>query len=77
MIRYSASRLGEGISTRQGLELLATQEEIAPGTEDAMSWMVSDSPSAVEGWLARAEEIRDAALRAPRVMPIDRETSGP
>jgi len=32
---------------------------------------------AVEDCLARAEEIRDAALRAPRVMPIDREKSGP
>jgi predicted naringenin-chalcone synthase len=42
VIRYSASRLGEGNSTRKGLELLATQEEIAPGTEEAMSWMVSD-----------------------------------
>lgn len=41
VIRYSASRLGEGSSARKGLELLATQEEIAPGTEDAMSWMVS------------------------------------
>ncbi|NTV73348.1 MAG: naringenin-chalcone synthase [Holophaga sp.] len=37
VIRYSVSR-AEG----PGLELLATREEIAPETTDAMTWMVSD-----------------------------------
>ena len=40
LIRYSASRAGDGV--RNGLELIATHEEIVPGTEDAMTWMVSD-----------------------------------
>jgi predicted naringenin-chalcone synthase len=42
VIRYSASRLGEGAPVANGLELIATREEIVPNTEDAMSWMVSD-----------------------------------
>lgn len=37
VIRYAVSR-AEG----PGLELLATREEIAPETTDAMTWMVSD-----------------------------------
>lgn len=42
VIRYSASPAGAGHPARQGLELLATREEIVPGTEDAMTWIVSD-----------------------------------
>ncbi|WP_257309256.1 3-oxoacyl-[acyl-carrier-protein] synthase III C-terminal domain-containing protein [Geothrix fuzhouensis] len=42
VIKYSASRMGDGASVSNGLELLATREEIVPNTEDAMSWMVSD-----------------------------------
>lgn len=42
LIRYSASRIGEEGPARNGLELLATREEIVPGTEDAMTWMVAD-----------------------------------
>jgi len=41
LIRYTASQAGPGEPTA-ALELLATREEIVPGTEDAMSWMVSD-----------------------------------
>lgn len=41
VIRYTASRREEG-TPGNGLELLATREEIVPNTEDAMSWMVSD-----------------------------------
>lgn len=40
LIRYSVSRAAS--STVAGLELVATREEIVPGTEDAMTWMVSD-----------------------------------
>jgi len=43
LIRYSASRIEKGIAPRKGFELLATREEIVPDTEDAMSWMASDS----------------------------------
>jgi len=39
MIRYRVSRR-EG--ARAGLELVAAREEIVAGTEDAMTWMVSD-----------------------------------
>jgi predicted naringenin-chalcone synthase len=42
LIRYSASRAGDGDSIGAGLELVATREEIVPGTEDQMTWMVSD-----------------------------------
>lgn len=42
LIRYSVSRAAPGIPIRNGLELMATREEIVPDTEDAMSWMVSD-----------------------------------
>lgn len=42
LIRYSASRAGNGGQTPKGLEHIATREEIVPGTEDAMSWMVSE-----------------------------------
>lgn len=42
LIRYSACAPEAGGPDRAGLELLATWEEIAPDTEDAMSWMVSD-----------------------------------
>lgn len=42
LIRYSVSRAGEGDQVRAGLELLATREEIVPGTEGEMTWMVSD-----------------------------------
>jgi predicted naringenin-chalcone synthase len=42
LIRYSVSRAGAGSLLRNGLELIATREEIVPGTEDAMTWMVSD-----------------------------------
>lgn len=38
MIRYQASRN----PAREGLELVAAREEIVAGTEDAMTWMVSD-----------------------------------
>jgi len=38
MIRYQVSRN----PVRKGLELVAAREEIVPGTEDAMTWMVSD-----------------------------------
>jgi predicted naringenin-chalcone synthase len=40
MIRYRASR--PGAAAGPGLELVATREEIVPGTGDAMTWMVSD-----------------------------------
>jgi predicted naringenin-chalcone synthase len=42
VIRYSASAPGPGRPAPAGLELVATREEIVPGTEDAMTWMVSD-----------------------------------
>ena len=42
VIRYSASPAGAEGPARQGLELVATREEIVPGTEDAMTWIVSD-----------------------------------
>lgn len=42
LIRYSASRMEGADATLKGLALLATQEEIMPGTGDAMTWMVSD-----------------------------------
>jgi predicted naringenin-chalcone synthase len=42
LIRYSVSRTEAGGQPRNGLELIATREEIVPGTEDAMTWMVSD-----------------------------------
>ncbi len=42
LIRYSASRAGDGAPAQQALAVLATREEIVPNTEDAMSWMVSD-----------------------------------
>jgi len=42
LIRYSVSRADELGPTPKGLELLSTREEIMPGTEDAMTWMVSD-----------------------------------
>ena len=32
---------------------------------------------AVDAWLQRADEVREAALQAPRVMPVDRERSAP
>jgi len=38
LVRYTASPAPGG----PGLELLASREEIVPGTEAAMSWMVSD-----------------------------------
>lgn len=40
LIRYSVSPAGTGVVN--GLELLATREEIVPDTEVAMSWMASD-----------------------------------
>ena len=40
VIRYSASRAEVGF--RNGLELIATHEEIVPDTESDMTWMVSD-----------------------------------
>jgi len=43
LIRYSASRVEKGAPPRQGFEVITTREEIVPGTEDAMSWMASDS----------------------------------
>ena len=42
VIRYSVSQVVDGSLVRDGLELIATHEEIVPGTEDAMTWMVSD-----------------------------------
>lgn len=42
LIRYSASRAENGDTVRNGLELIAAREEIVPGTDDAMTWMVSD-----------------------------------
>ncbi|MBI1753527.1 MAG: type III polyketide synthase [Acidobacteria bacterium] len=42
LIRYSVSQADTGEKNQKGLELLATHEEIAPGTEDAMTWMVSE-----------------------------------
>jgi len=42
LIRYSVSHPPAGGSSPKGLELLATREEILSGTEDAMTWMVSD-----------------------------------
>lgn len=42
LIRYSASRMEGADAILKGLALLATQEEIMPGTGDAMTWMVSD-----------------------------------
>jgi predicted naringenin-chalcone synthase len=42
LIRYSVSRAAEGGAIPKGLELIATREEIVPGTGDAMTWMVSD-----------------------------------
>jgi predicted naringenin-chalcone synthase len=42
LIRYSASRMEGAEPTLKGLALLATREEIVPGTGDAMTWMVSD-----------------------------------
>jgi predicted naringenin-chalcone synthase len=42
LIRYSVSRGAEGGASSKDLELLATREEIVPGTGDAMTWMVSD-----------------------------------
>jgi predicted naringenin-chalcone synthase len=42
LIRYSASRAGDGDSIGAGLELIAIREEIVPGTEDQMTWMVAD-----------------------------------
>jgi predicted naringenin-chalcone synthase len=41
VIRYRASRTERG--TRAGMEVVAAREEIVPGSEDAMSWMASDS----------------------------------
>lgn len=43
-LRFSgiSSRWPDPSTARKGLELIATAEEIVPGTEDAMSWMVSD-----------------------------------
>lgn len=32
---------------------------------------------AVDAWIQRADEVREAALQAPRVMPVDRERSAP
>jgi len=40
VIRYTASPAGDPAG--RGLELVATREEIVPGTEDAMTWLVSD-----------------------------------
>ena len=40
LIRYSVSK--DGGDGGRGLEVLTTREEIAPGTEDAMTWMASD-----------------------------------
>jgi len=42
LIRYSVSPASGGMEPLKGLELLATREEIVPGTGDAMTWMVSD-----------------------------------
>ena len=42
LIRYSISRADDGGVVGSGLELITTREEIVPGTEDAMTWMVSD-----------------------------------
>jgi predicted naringenin-chalcone synthase len=42
LIRYSVSGREAGNSAKQGLEILATREEIVPGTEDQMTWMVAD-----------------------------------
>lgn len=42
LIRYSASRPGAGHPMPRGLEWIATREEILSGTEDAMTWMVSN-----------------------------------
>ena len=42
LIRYSISRIDGSGPAPKGLELIATREEIMPGTEDAMTWMVSD-----------------------------------
>ena len=42
VIRYSARAPEAGSPVPRGLELVATREEIVPGTEDAMTWMVSD-----------------------------------
>jgi predicted naringenin-chalcone synthase len=42
LIRYSVSPAEGAGPPEKGLELLATREEIVPGTGDAMTWMVSD-----------------------------------
>lgn len=42
LIRYSVSQTEDGERGPLGLELVATREEIVPGTGEAMTWMVSD-----------------------------------
>jgi predicted naringenin-chalcone synthase len=42
LIRYSVSPQDHEGTIQNGLELIATREEIVPGTGDAMTWMVSD-----------------------------------
>jgi predicted naringenin-chalcone synthase len=42
MIRYRATRAKGGRAVEAALELVHSHEEIVPGTEDAMTWMVSD-----------------------------------
>lgn len=42
LIRYSISQAGDGTTAGGGFELITTREEIVRGTEDAMTWMVSD-----------------------------------
>jgi predicted naringenin-chalcone synthase len=42
MIRYRATRAKGGRTVDAGLELVHSHEEIVPGSEDAMTWMVSE-----------------------------------
>lgn len=42
VIRYSASAAPEEPGSLPGMVVLTTHEELVPGTEDAMTWMVSD-----------------------------------
>jgi len=42
LIRYSMSHSESSAQVENGMELIATREEIVPDTGDAMTWMVSD-----------------------------------
>ena len=42
VIRYCAADAGKEPGSTKGMAMLTTHEEIVPGTEDAMTWMVSE-----------------------------------